>query len=157
MAAAFHTPIANGIFGPFADDVQLALKGRLVFDLGVTLNENLAAPTGSANRAVSPSESLWVGTVRQPRRRCPSSATICASFCSQARRSVSSGGRYTMPTPVPTGGGQVDVHLDAYLAEKDVRRLQQNAGPVTRVGFRAGCATMGQVQEYRQRLADDLV
>ncbi len=54
---------------------------------------------GSDARAVAPREALLVGTVRQPSKVWPSSATMLAKIFSHSARSLRFVGMKTMPTP----------------------------------------------------------
>ena len=56
-------------------------------------------------REVSPRVEVFTGTSRQPKKSCPSRATICSNAFSMSARRAGSGLRNSMPTPYAPGPG----------------------------------------------------
>ena len=98
-----------------------------------------------------------MGTARQPRTACPSSATIRSRMARHAARSAWVAGQEDQAGPVVARRGQRDAEPGALAREERVRHLDEDARPVARVHLAAAGAAVQEVLEHREGLAHDRV
>ena len=62
-----------------------------------------------------------------------------------------------MPTPYAPGAGQFESEAGAFAREELVRNLNEDAGAVASFGIASAGAAVGEVDQYLDSLADDVV
>ena len=150
--------LANAVLGAPADDIELALKVHVIRDPGITPHENLAHER--LRRSGRRPQPAGVDGDRAPAQQVlpflpdglledPFALSFPARLFVRAQVNHSHA--------VCAGRGQQDADLSTSLLQEGVRHLKQNAGPVTGIGLAALGASMGQILENRQRLADNPV
>ena len=112
---------------------------------------------GSPALAVSPSELLSVGTVRQPSTVCPSCDHDLLELRLEGAAQVRVLGQEDHPHAILPQGGQRTAAFRSHAAEELVGHLHVDARAVARVGLTAAGAAVVEVDQHRHGLADDLV
>ncbi len=146
--------VADGILSAPADDIKLALEGHVLRQSVVPPDEHLAhqrfaRPRGLAHRRI-------VGG-----NRAPSQDLLSFLGHDLAKELLAFGLLRTLrrqkdhADPVGPGAGQRNPPLPSDQFQELVRRLDEDAGPVARIGLAAARAPVVQVQQRLKRLPDD--
>ena len=98
---------------------------------------------------------LLVGTVRQPSKVCSFFADDPFEFSLAAPPVLEVGGQEDQAAPVLLLVREPDLGLVAGLLQKGVGHLDENAGAVAGVILAAAGAAVAQIDEDRERIADD--
>ncbi len=152
--AAFQVGGPHPVFHHLADHEQLALEGVLVRTLGTAAHEELAYHRFHGLDAL-PQAGVVGGHVT------PAQQDLAFLLHHAFQKGLAGGaaalvaGQEDHAHAVFARRRQFDVLEGAFLAQEGVRNLQEDAGPVPGQGIGAHGATMGEVLQDAQALADD--
>ena len=147
---------ADFLGGALADDVELALKGEVVLQRGVAADEHLPN-IGLADLGGGPKGRI-VGRHRAPAEKGqPLALDDLGEFGLQLAALGGVARHEHEARAILANAGQRDALLLTHFHQKGVRHLQEHAGAVAGIGLAAGGATMVEVFENLDRLAQDLV
>ena len=152
----FQAVPQDGVFRAPADDEKLAFELVLVRDVRIAGDENLLDDRFDVSRE-RPQDFLPCGHAPPAEELLPLLADDVRQFLAAKCLLRRIGRQKDQAAGIASGFGQLDLLIGADPAQKAVRQLDHDAGPVAGIGIAGQGPAVDQVEQYLQPLGDDLV